>query len=85
MRDFLHAKAKQGLHFPASCSIIENVPAGIVADVAQSVERILGKDEVTSSNLVISSTDQSEMTGLFRVFMTLQALFAGIRYLSCRF
>ena len=25
------------------------------ADVAQSVERILGKDEVTSSNLVISS------------------------------
>ena len=26
------------------------------ADVAQSVERILGKDEVTSSNLVISST-----------------------------
>ena len=37
------------------------------ADVAQSVERILGKDEVTSSNLVISSTDQSEMAGLFRV------------------
>ena len=26
------------------------------ADVAQSVERILGKDEVTSSNLVSSST-----------------------------
>ena len=26
------------------------------ADVAQSVEHILGKDEVTSSNLVISST-----------------------------
>ena len=25
------------------------------ADIAQSVERILGKDEVTSSNLVISS------------------------------
>ena len=26
-----------------------------IADVAQSVEHILGKDEVTSSNLVISS------------------------------
>ena len=35
------------------------------ADVAQSVERILGKDEVTGSNPVISSTDQSEMTDLF--------------------
>ena len=31
------------------------------ADVAQSVERILGKDEVTSSNLVISSTKPAEM------------------------
>ena len=26
------------------------------ADIAQSVERILGKDEVASSNLAISST-----------------------------
>ena len=34
------------------------------ADVAQQVERILGKDEVTGSNPVISSKDQSEMTGL---------------------
>ena len=29
------------------------------ADVAQQVERILGKDEVTSSNLVISSRVQT--------------------------
>ena len=29
--------------------------SGIAADVAQSVERVLGKDEVTSSNLVIGS------------------------------
>ncbi len=31
------------------------------ADVAQSVERILGKDEVTSSNLVISLEEPPEM------------------------
>ena len=30
--------------------------ANVVADVAQQVERILGKDEVTGSNPVISST-----------------------------
>ena len=29
--------------------------ANKIADMAQSVERVLGKDEVTSSNLVISS------------------------------
>ena len=32
------------------------------ADIAQSVERILGKDEVASSNLAISSARPSEMT-----------------------
>ncbi len=32
-----------------------HVAARQVADIAQQVERILGKDEVTSSNLVISS------------------------------
>ena len=37
------------------------------ADVAQSVERILGKDEVTGSNPVISSRNQSEMAGFFVV------------------
>ena len=31
------------------------------ADVAQSVERILGKDEVTSSNLVISLEEPPEV------------------------
>ena len=37
--------------------IISSLPVrGGHADVAQQVERILGKDEVTSSNLVISSS-----------------------------
>ena len=30
--------------------------SGLIADVAQSVERVLGKDEVTSSILVIGSS-----------------------------
>ena len=38
------------------------------ADVAQQVERILGKDEVTSSNLVISSINQSLSGWFFRGF-----------------
>ncbi len=38
------------------------------ADIAQQVERILGKDEVTSSNLVISSISLAEMQGFFFVF-----------------
>ena len=33
------------------------------ADIAQQVERILGKDEVPGSNPGISSQTQSEMTG----------------------
>ena len=33
------------------------------ADIAQSVERILGKDEVTSSNLVISSMQKGRPKG----------------------
>ena len=37
------------------------------ADVAQSVERILGKDEVTGSNPVISSRNPSEMKDFFLV------------------
>ena len=37
------------------------------ADVAQQVERILGKDEVTSSNLVISSINQSLCGWFFMV------------------
>ena len=35
------------------------------ADVAQSVERILGKDEVTSSNLVISSINPVDIGWVF--------------------
>ena len=35
------------------------------ADVAQSVERILGKDEVTSSNLVSSSRTTPEIFGFW--------------------
>ena len=38
------------------------------ADVAQSVERILGKDEVTGSNPVISSIKQSEKTAFSFVY-----------------
>ncbi len=37
------------------------------AAVAQSVERILGKDEVTSSNLVSSSIEKVPDFGLFRL------------------
>ena len=36
-----------------------------IADIAQPVERILGKDEVTSSNLVISSMS-SHLRGITR-------------------
>ena len=35
------------------------------ADVAQSVERILGKDEVTGSNPVISSIETVRNDGFF--------------------
>ena len=38
------------------------------ADVAQVVAHILGKDEVTSSSLVISSKKMS-MNGLFKLFL----------------
>ena len=46
------------------------------ADVAQSVERILGKDEVTSSNLVISSTKTCRNAGFFVSFWPNSASFA---------
>ena len=43
-----------------------------IADMAQSVERVLGKDEVTSSNLVISSkkTDRQSRLSVFFVLIT---------------
>ncbi len=50
-------KVKKGLAFFSALSYNSTV----VADVAQQVERILGKDEVTGSNPVISSRDPSEM------------------------
>ena len=48
------------MHFPKKCAIISMLSVRFTrrhtdADIAQLVERILGKDEVTSSNLVISS------------------------------
>ena len=43
--------------------------SGRHADVAQSVERILGKDEVTSSNLVISSIETCKSKSLFLLFI----------------
>ena len=47
---------------PFSVAIMPLVMRGIIfAAVAQSVERILGKDEVTSSNLVISLEEPPEM------------------------
>ena len=50
-------KVKKGLAFFSALSYNNTV----VADVAQQVERILGKDEVTGSNPVISSRNPSEM------------------------
>ena len=47
------------------------------ADVAQVVAHILGKDEVTSSSLVISSKKMS-MNGLFKLFMDIFVLFEKI-------
>ena len=44
------------------------------AGIAQSAERILGKDEVTSSNLVISSTKHSRDRVLFCCVKTAEML-----------
>ena len=43
----------------------EPVPGRHYADIAQSVECILGKDEVTGSNPVISSTEALENLEIF--------------------
>ena len=48
------------------------------ADVAQSVERILGKDEVTGSNPVISSTEPPEMA-VFLLLLPIAAVKAEAR------
>ncbi len=48
------------MHLGNVCdNIIDGLHTGVMfATIAQSVERILGKDEVTSSNLVSSSAVQ---------------------------
>ena len=46
------------------------------ADVAQSVERILGKDEVTGSNPVISSMSESLINQRFSDFFNAHFLIA---------
>ena len=51
-RIFFEEICEKGLHNPQNSAIILSVAD---ADVAQQVERILGKDEVTGSNPVISS------------------------------
>ena len=48
---------------PSAVGSIPTAPAN--AAIAQSVECILGKDEVTSSNLVISSIKASSSDGAF--------------------
>ena len=50
------------------------------ADVAQQVERILGKDEVTSSNLVISSINPVSNDWVFALLgkIGFQSIDAGI-------
>ena len=50
------------------------------ADVAQSVERILGKDEVTSSNLVISSINPVSNDWVFALLgkIVFQSIDVGI-------
>ncbi len=57
----IHKKSRKNRKYPLqifrNCAMIYALPENWVAhaDIAQQVERILGKDEVTSSNLVISS------------------------------
>ncbi len=70
------------LIFFCYCAIISMLSA-TSADIAQSVERILGKDEVTSSNLVISFR-RPAFAGLFfvRIIWDLQNQF-GIKFTVC--
>ena len=63
------------------------LPAGNDAVIAQSVERILGKDEVASSNLANSSIVLPLETGRFKRFSLRLQLFgvflACLQLLSC--
>ena len=58
---FPKIKIKKGLIFPSSCAILSTLPIAQRADIAQLVERILGKDEVGGSNPPISSTKLLEV------------------------
>ena len=48
----------------------------VYADIAQSVERILGKDEVTGSNPVISSIENEVPIGCL-VFLSSREIITG--------
>ena len=50
------------------CGFESRLPLKFVAVIAQLVERILGKDEVPSSNLGNSSNDEGGDYALFGVF-----------------
>ncbi len=51
--------------------VLINADSPLYAAVAQSVERILGKDEVTSSNLVSSSKISLKLVGFWEIFLVL--------------
>ena len=72
------------MHFPKKCAIISMLSVRFTrrhtdADIAQLVERILGKDEVTSSNLVISSISLA----FCRAFLCFGADFAFLSSTPC--
>ena len=59
---------KKLLTFPFPCCTIQKLSANYAA-IAQSVERILGKDEVASSNLASSSKRTPIPTGIGVLFV----------------
>ncbi len=59
------------------CSVSYKCGSPLYAAVAQSVERILGKDEVTSSNLVSSSKISLKLVGFGEIFLVLITFWAG--------
>ena len=61
VQNYLPKKQKQGLTFVAACAIMQKLSAN--AAIAQPVERILGKDEVASSNLASSSKTKAHPSG----------------------
>ena len=61
---------RRHLTIPGNVPVRYNSPqyGGSYADIAQSVERILGKDEVGSSNLPISSIEKPRSHKGYEVF-----------------